>query len=142
MFAVGIWPATVQTMASFDREHTNIRIAPLSPLARTALAPSLSLSAAFPLPFYCLTARFCRLSYLHRLPKQGPPSRQPPTSRHNLSTLALLFVLLPPHQTHRLSPSTILIASPIPSTFGYATHIRLQLSVQSRGLKNAHKFFN
>ena len=50
-----------------------------------------------------------------------------------------------PIKPTRRSPSTILIASPTPSTFGYirtTTHTRLRLTVQLRGFKNAHKIFN
>lgn len=124
-----------------QRAHERSHCSSLSALPNSTGTLSFSLGC---LPFTLLLSdrSLLPLSYLHRLPKQGPPSRQPPTSRHNLSTLALLFVLLPPHQTHHRSQSTILIVSPIPSTFVYTTHIRLQLNVQSRGFKNAHKFFN
>ena len=75
--------------------HEHWHCSSLSARTNSTATLSFSLSAAFPLPFYCLTARFCRLSYLHRLPKQGPPSRQPPTSRHNLSTLCIVVCLTP-----------------------------------------------
>jgi hypothetical protein len=46
--SVGIKPANSADAVSSDREHTNRRSVPLCPLARTALPPSLSLSACLP----------------------------------------------------------------------------------------------
>ena len=123
---------------SSDREHTNRRSVPLCPLARTALPSSLSLSAAFPLPFYCLTARFCRFSYLHRLPKQGPP-----TSRHNLSTLCIVVCLtpLPPFAVHHpcqlSNPFQVRLHS-----HQHSHKTMVEYAVERLQKKNVHKIFN